>query len=209
MGSLVQAHPEAQKDQSSALVFFVFCLNLRIESRKRLYTVFVVGNTACLPTTVHGENGIAHIHASQWEGRGKDVAKSAAASHVAVVYKTLAWDICLTAYLGKHCRRNGIARILLGGIELNDGTAAKNRMVRRVVFLTVVWMPSVGIVCRNHKGTLYCLMERLSRAALRQTDALQHRCKERTAGTLFCLRTRFLVVEDGKNFRCLTSRCRQ
>ena len=73
----------------------------------------MVGNASCLAATVHGENGIAHIHTSQWKGRGKDVSKGAASSHIAVVDETLAWNACLAAYLCEHSRRNGITCIFL------------------------------------------------------------------------------------------------
>ena len=55
----------------------------------------------------------AHVDASQWNGRGENVAKGAASSHIAVVDETLAWNACLAAYLCEHSRRNGITCIFL------------------------------------------------------------------------------------------------
>ena len=50
----------------------------------------MVSHTARLATAVHGQDGIAHIHATKRDGRGQDVAQGTAASHIAVVHKTLA-----------------------------------------------------------------------------------------------------------------------
>ena len=74
-------------------------------------------------------------------------------------------------------------------------------MVRRVVLLAVIRVPSVGIVGRDHEGLLHASMEVLGRAALCQNDALNETCQEGTACPLFRLRACLFVVEDGKHLR--------
>ena len=71
-------------------ILLCFLLQL-IEFGESLHAIFVVDNTTGFAATVHGENGITHVHALQWNGRGEDIAQCAAASHIAVVYETLAW----------------------------------------------------------------------------------------------------------------------
>ena len=61
-----------------------------IELRESLHAVFVIHHAAGFTATVHGENGITHVHALQWDGRGEDIAQSAATCYIAVVYETLA-----------------------------------------------------------------------------------------------------------------------
>ena len=60
-------------------------------------------------------------------------------------------------------------------------------------------MPCMGIVCRNHEGTLHSLIISLLGSSLSQGDALEHVGEERTSGSLLGLRARLLVVEDGKH----------
>ena len=72
-------------------------------------------------------------------------------------------------------------------------------MVGGVVLLAVVGMPGVGIIGRNHKGTLDGLVPCFGTTALCEGDALQHHGQERTASTLLGLRARLLVVENGQH----------
>ena len=44
-----------------------------IELGESLHAVFVVDDAACFAATVHGEDGIAHIHTLQWDGGGEDM----------------------------------------------------------------------------------------------------------------------------------------
>ena len=57
----------------------------------------------------------------------------------------------------------------------------------------------MGIVGRNHKGTLHSLIVGLLGVALRQGYALEHIREEWAACSLLSLRARLLVVEDGKH----------
>ncbi len=105
--------------------------------------------------------------------------RCAATCHIAVVDKALARHTCLLAQAGEDGCRSSIASILLGSIELDDRSAAQHRMVGRVVFLGIVGMPCVGVVCRNHEGTLHSLIVSLLGATLSQGDALEHVGEER------------------------------
>ena len=72
-------------------------------------------------------------------------------------------------------------------------------MVGRVVLLGIVGMPCVGVVCRNHEGTLYCLIVGFLGATLCQGYAAQHVREEGAACSLLGLRTSLLIVEDAKH----------
>ena len=72
------------------LLIFTIGLHL-IELSECLHAVFVVDDATGFAATVHGEDGIAHIHTLQWDGRGKDIAQGASASYVTVVHEALAW----------------------------------------------------------------------------------------------------------------------
>ena len=72
-----------------------------IELGESLHAIFVVDDAACFAATVHGEDGIAHIYALQWDGRGEDVAQCAATSYIAMVYETLAWYTGCIADVGE------------------------------------------------------------------------------------------------------------
>ena len=72
-----------------------------IELRESLHAVFVIHHAAGFTATVHGENGITHVHALQWNGRGEDIAQSASASHITVVYETLARNTGSLADVGE------------------------------------------------------------------------------------------------------------
>ena len=106
----------------------------------------MVDDAARLSATVHGEDGIAHIYSSQRNGRGEDIAEGASACHITMVDETLARYACFLANACEDGGRNGIARILLGGIELDDWSTSQHRMIGWVIFLRIVRMPSVGIV---------------------------------------------------------------
>ena len=45
-----------------------------IELGECLHAVFVVDDATGFAATVHGEDGIAHIYALQWDRRGEDIA---------------------------------------------------------------------------------------------------------------------------------------
>ena len=72
-----------------------------IELGECLHAEFVVDDAACFAATVHGEDGIAHIYALQWDGRGEDIAQGAATSYIAVVYEALAWYTGCIADVGE------------------------------------------------------------------------------------------------------------
>ena len=71
-----------------------FLLQL-IEFGESLHAIFMVDNATGFAAAVHSEDGIAHIHTLQWDGRGEDVAQGAATGYIAVVYETLAWYLSL------------------------------------------------------------------------------------------------------------------
>ena len=72
-----------------------------IELGESLHAVFVVDDAACFAATVHGEDGIAHIHTLQWDGRGEDIAQCAATCYIAMVYETLARNTGSLADVGE------------------------------------------------------------------------------------------------------------
>ena len=84
-------------------------------------------------------------------------------------------------------------------------------MVRGIVLLVVVGMPCVSVVGGNHKRLLDGAFEGFGILALRQGNASKQRSEEWAACTLLCLRSRFLVVEDGEYVRTFWSLgvCRQ
>ena len=170
-----------------------------VELCEHLDAELMVGSASCLAAAVHGKDGISHVDTAQRNGRGKDVAQCASTCHITVVHKALSRHTCLLAQAGKDRCRISIAGILLGSIKLDDRSASQHRMVGRVVLLGVVGMPCMGIVCRNHEGTLHSLIISLLGSALSQGDALEHVGEERTSGSLLGLRARLLVVEDGKH----------
>lgn len=106
-----------------------------IELAESLHARLVVDDAARFSATVHGEDSISHIYSSQRNGRGEDVAKGASACHITMVDETLAWHTCFLANACEDGGRNGIARILLCGIELDDRTTSQHRMIGWVVFL--------------------------------------------------------------------------
>ena len=61
----------------------------------------MVDNATGFAAAVHSEDGIAHIHTLQWDGRGEDVAQGAATGYIAVVYETLAWYTGCIADVGE------------------------------------------------------------------------------------------------------------
>lgn len=73
----------------------------------------MVGHGCRLAATVHGKHAIAHINTAQRDGRGKDIAESRTASHIAMINKTLTRHASLTAEFGKDSGTDGIAGILL------------------------------------------------------------------------------------------------
>ena len=77
-----------------------FLLQL-IEFGESLHAIFMVDNATGFAATVHSEDGIAHIHTLQWDGRGEDIAQGAATGYIAVVYETLAWYTGCIADVGE------------------------------------------------------------------------------------------------------------
>ena len=77
-----------------------FLLQL-IELGESLHAIFVVDDATGFAATVHSEDGIAHIHTLQWDGRGEDIAQCAATCYIAVVYETLAWYTGCIANVGE------------------------------------------------------------------------------------------------------------
>ena len=72
-----------------------------IELGECLDGVFVVDDASGLSTTVHGEDGIAHIHSLQWDGGGEDIAEGASTCYVAMIDETLARNTCFLADASK------------------------------------------------------------------------------------------------------------
>ena len=175
------------------------CILQLIELGECLHAVFMVDDAACFAATVHGEDGITHIHTLQWDGRGEDVAQGASACHIAMVHEALARNTGSLADVGEDGCRYGIAGILLCRIKLDDRTTAQHRMIRWVKLLAVVRMPGMSVIGRNHEGTLHSLIISLLCMALSQGDALEHIRKEWASGTLLGLRACLLVVENGEN----------
>ena len=68
-----------------------------IELGECLDGVFVVYDATSLSATVHGEDGVAHIHSLQWDGGGEDIAKGAASCYIAMIHKSLARNACFLA----------------------------------------------------------------------------------------------------------------
>lgn len=68
-----------------------------IELGECLDGVFVVYDATCLSATVHGEDGVTHIHSLQWDAGGKDISQSASTCHIAVVDESLARNTSLLA----------------------------------------------------------------------------------------------------------------
>ena len=64
--------------------------------------ILVVGDAARFATTVHREDGIAHIDSAKGNRRGENVAQSAAASHIAVIDESLTGNACLLAKSGEN-----------------------------------------------------------------------------------------------------------
>ena len=125
---------------------FIWSMSVSEELRESLDRVDMVGRAARLTAAVHRQDGIAHVDAAQRQRRRQDIAQGAATGHVGVVDEALAGHTGLSAYLGEDGGRDGVAGILLCGIELDDWTAAEHGMVRRVVLLAVVGMPGMGVV---------------------------------------------------------------
>ena len=170
-----------------------------VELREGTDAVLMVGYAACLAATVHAEDGIAHIDTTQGDRGGQDVAQGATACHIAVVDEALAGHTRLAADLGEDGSRDGVAGILLGGVELDGGTSTEHGVVGRVVLLGVVGMEGVGIVGGDHEGALHRLPVGFLRATLLTGNTHQHRSQEGAASTLLGLRSRLLVVEDGEH----------
>ena len=143
-----------------------------VECGKYLDAILMVGHASRLAAAVHGQDGVAHVNPSQGYRRGQNVAQCASACHLAVVDKALAGHTRLVAQLGKDCRCDGVAGILLGGIELDDRTTAQHGVVGGVVLLGIVGVEGVGIVGRNHERPLYRLVVSLCGAALCQRYTL-------------------------------------
>ena len=61
----------------------------------------MIHHAAGFAATVHGEDGITHIYALQWNGRGEDIAQCAATCYIAVVYETLTWYTGCIADVGE------------------------------------------------------------------------------------------------------------
>ena len=148
---------------------------------------------------MHCQDGIAHVDATEGNRRGKNVAKGAAASHIGVVYKTLAGHTGLLADFHENGSRDGIAGIFLSGVELDDQSSAEYGMIGGIVLLAVVRMPGMGIVCRDHERTLHALIESFLASALSQRNALEHRGEEGAACTLLCLRAGLFIVKDSQH----------
>ena len=105
--------------------FFSIGFGLSIELCEGADAVFVIGNSTRLATAVHGQNGVAHVHAAQGDGRCQDVAECAAAGYVAMIDEALAGHTGFAAQFGKDGSRSGIAGVFLCGVELDDGPAAQ------------------------------------------------------------------------------------
>ena len=83
--------------------------------------VLIVGNSTCLANAVHGEDGVAHIHIPDGEGRGEDVAEGAATClgerltadvegvDGGVVFREVALCACLDALDGQRSIKTAIA----------------------------------------------------------------------------------------------------
>ena len=72
-----------------------------IELGESLHAVFVVDDATGFAATVHSEDGIAHIHTLQWDGRGEDIAQGASACHITMVHETLARNTGCLADVGE------------------------------------------------------------------------------------------------------------
>ena len=68
-----------------------------VEGLERLDAIEVVAGGGCLAAAVHGKERIAHIDTADGKRRGENVAKRAAACHVAMIHKALARNACLLA----------------------------------------------------------------------------------------------------------------
>ena len=97
-----------------------------VELREGADAVLMVGYAACLAATVHAEDGIAHIDTTQGDCGGQNVAQGATARHIAMVDEALAGHTRLAADLGEDGGRDGVAGILLGGVELDGGTSTEH-----------------------------------------------------------------------------------
>ena len=92
-----------------------------------------------------------------------------------MVDEALAGHTRLAADLGEDGSRDGVAGILLGGVELDGGTSTEHGVVGRVVLLGVVGMEGVGIVGGDHEGALHRLPVGFLRATLLTGNTHQHR----------------------------------
>ena len=72
-----------------------------IELGESLHAIFVVDDATGFAATVHSEDGIAHIHTLQWDGRGEDIAQCTATCHITMVHETLAWYTGCIANVGE------------------------------------------------------------------------------------------------------------
>ena len=93
----------------------------------------MVAHAASFSTAVHGQDGVAHVYATQWDRRGEDVAEGATTCHITMIDKALAWNTCLGTQTCKHGCRGSIGSVLLSRIKLDDWSAAKHRMIGGVV----------------------------------------------------------------------------
>lgn len=75
--------------------------SLPVEGSEGFDAIEVVGDGGCLAATMHGEEGIAHIDASDGQRGGEDVAEGAATGYVAVVHEALARNAGLLAETGE------------------------------------------------------------------------------------------------------------
>lgn len=105
----------------------------------------MVDNATGFAAAVHSEDGIAHIHTLQWDGRGEDIAN--VLPPATSLWFTKRWHGTLAAsqMLAKMAADTA-SLILLGCIELDDRDAAQLRMIRRVELLAIVRMPGMRII---------------------------------------------------------------
>ncbi len=111
----------------------------------------MVGRGGCFTARMHCPQWRSHVDTAQGELRGEYVAQSGASGHIAVVDKRLALHVGHLANVAEHSGTVGIGHIFAVGIDFDTRPVAKDRMVRGILFRTIIWMEAMGIVGRNHE----------------------------------------------------------
>ena len=156
---------------------------------------------------MHGKLCQTDIHCFHRNLGIGNISQCGAACHIRTVHKGLIRHLCPVTDIFENCSGHSVCTIFLICIVLDHDSPVQHRTVYRIRLIRIVWMESMGIICRNHKTVCKCHIIFLLGASQSHIDPHQSILQESRSSALSCTASHLFIIQhtmDSNTFLTLS-----